>query len=270
MPHQNTSWQDELPPNWLQQDHTWPVGRTRIKEQIRALVDQVSQHESDDAHELRNALQALSEISDAALLVFRPFWRIADDPGACKSPYLANVVRSAERAFWEIVTTTRFNVDDVSWQPSIFKHEFTSHDFATEQWIALCILASVKSALEYADEWLQHPTKSLLDDVFEQLNCAQIWAAHLASVEHQKLHIAHQRSVQTRHVAELPRQNGKDARLTPKAVAQRVQEAGDQPMKTIVMELASQCSVSQRTVWARIKEAKEQGLLPQGRRVKSK
>lgn len=226
----------------------WPLGESGFFARIELLARHPQFRENAQGQNLIENLADFYTTIHSTFDEFRPPF----DPADTYRPQHPNEVRRAARLhFFELLTTTRFEVLDLTQVGTIIATKFQPmRPLELRHSVALAALGCVQEALEILED------SDNLQEAAASCGLAAMWLAHLETEK-----AANQRNRVKRAKQALQAAAKLRTPLTPDLVADYFKANPDRAPKALVSELMERYKVSERTVRTRLKEAKALKLL---------
>lgn len=190
--------------------------------------------------------------------------------------YPASIRRAARFHFWELVTTTRFEVRDIETAGELIAVKFNATPpLGKRHSVSLAIMVCIKDAIEALEQFEatadSENDQANLNEAWAARNDAAFWLTHLATLNaaSHELNRAIKRA-QAETAQKIKSERSKQATeaarklrtpLTPELVASYFKANPNKQQKTLVLELKELYGVSIRTVTNRLKEARALNLM---------
>ena len=237
-----------------------PLGESGVYARLEWLAIRPSLPDCDDETRFQLLIESLVDMYAVIHSTFDEF-RPAFDPMDSQRPRHPKEIRRAARMhFAELLTTTRFEVEDLAQVGEIIALKFNPcKPLEQRHSIALAALVCLKTALETLEEITDSQAAEigrLLTDAAESSDLAAMWLAHRVTEDMTIQQIKIKRSKQSTQAAKNLR-----TPLTPELVASHFKANPGKAQKTLQIELAELHDVSKRTVSTRIKEARTLKLM---------
>jgi uncharacterized protein YeaO (DUF488 family) len=190
--------------------------------------------------------------------------------------YPASIRQAARYHFWELVTTTRFNVRDIKTAAELIAVDFEPlPPLEKKHIVSLAMMVCVQDAIEALEQieatGNSENDQANLNEAWEAQEHAAFWLTHFETLNVASRELNHAvKKAWTESERRFKAEKSKQARqaakqlrtpLTPPMVASYIKAHPDKQQKALVLELAEIHKVSVRTVSTRLKEAKTLNLM---------
>jgi len=241
----------------------WPLGESGFFARIEWLTRHPQFQDNDQGKTLVENLADFYTTIHSTFDEFRPPF---DSMDAYRPRHPQKVRQAARLHFWELVTTTRFELADLSQASKIIATKFNPcKPLEPQHSVALAALVFVKEAIETLED------SGNLQEAAKSCNLAAMWLAHLETLNVASIELNHAVTrTRAETVQKIKFERSKQARqaasklrtaLTPALVASHFKANTSKPQKALVLELIELYNVSTRTVNTRLKEAKTLNLM---------
>lgn len=190
--------------------------------------------------------------------------------------YPAKIRKAARFHFWELVTTSRFEVRDIETAGELIAVRFNAPTpLEKRHSVSLAIMVCIKDAIE-ALEQIEATAESEsdqanLNEAWAAREHAAFWLTHLETLNVASGELNHAvKRARTEIAQTIKSERSKQAKeaakqlrtaLTPELLASHFKANPNKIQKTLVKELAEAYRVSERTVTKRLKEARTLNLM---------
>lgn len=254
----------------LQKVTNWPLDESGVYARLEWLATRPALHDSDDAARFQWLIEKLGDIYASIHSTFDEF-RPHFDPMEWHRPrHDEEALQSAKLLFYELMSTTRFDVVDLTQAGKIIATKFQPfRPLRRRHAIALAALVCLINALESLEELTDTQAAGkarLLVDAAESSDQAASWLDHLTVEDLAGDQLRREvEKTQAETVQKIKSERSKQATqaakklrtaLTPELAASHLKANPGKPQKALVIELAENYNVSERTVRTRMKEAK--------------
>lgn len=253
----------------------WPLGESGVYARLEWLATRPSLHDCDDETRFQHLIENLGDMYAAIHSTFDEFRPPFDSMDSQRPQHPKAVRRAAKMHFFELLTTTRFAVEDMPRVGEIIARELNPcQPLELRHSIALAALVCLKNALESLEEIADSQAAEMsrvLIDAADSSDQAKSWLAHFESMNvvsgEMNREVRNARAETAQQLkAETSRKNARPGYrvakdLTPEVIASYFNERPGQKYEPLIVELADLYGASRETVSRRYSQAKKNNLL---------
>jgi hypothetical protein len=239
--------------------------------------------EAANGQTIEELIEDLEDLYRTALQVWDEFRTVFECKDAKRDllrwpdgTYPKSIRQAARFHFWEMVTTTRFEVNDVWQVAELIAYKFGApYPLEKKHSISLAMMVCIKDAIESLEQIEITADNIGTGDFVIEASAARdhaaLWLTHLETLKVASGELNH--AVKTAHAETRLRLKSEESErnkrpgyrvakgLTPDVIAQYCNERPGQKIEILIAELATKYIADDSTVWRRYRKAKKNNLL---------